>query len=202
SLVLEALGRAPPIEVTAVATLVATLTCSAMIRPLRLRGRRDLPQLVEEGPIVDRVRGIAARLGVAAPPVRTFGTLGALQAYAAVASPLRPTLLLSDGILQRLTPEEVDVVIGHELGHVLNGSLWLMPAIWSAASTLSLLLVGFAAPGWTRGAGEAVFALFISLLLPLFAAVNRSNERRCDLRGPPPVAFAHAGAGLDKWHTA
>ena len=202
SLLLEALGRAPPPDVTMAATLIAALTCSALIRPLRLRGRRDLPQLVEEGPIVERVRNIAARLGVAPPPVRTFGTFGALQAYAAIASPLRPTLLLSDGILQRLGPEEVDVVIGHELAHVLNGSLWLMPAIWSAASTLGLLLVGLAAPAWNAGALEAVFALSISLLLPLFAAINRSNERWCDLRGARAVGFATAVRGLDKVHSA
>src|SRR5258705_5592510 len=184
------------------APLIAALTCSALIRPLRLRGRRDLPQLVEEGPIVERVRNIAARLGVAPPPVRTFGTFGALQAYAAIASPLRPTLLLSDGILQRLGPEEVDVVIGHELAHVLNGSLWLMPAIWSAASTLGLLLVGLAAPAWNAGALEAVFALSIPLLLPLFAAINRSNERWCDLRGARAVGFATGVRGLGKVHSA
>ena len=66
---------------------------------------------------MDRVRSVATRMGVAPPPVRIFGTFGALQAFAAIGSPLRPTLLLSDGILQRLAPEEVDAVIGHELGH-------------------------------------------------------------------------------------
>jgi len=202
SILLAAFGRAPPIEVSVGATLLAAATCATMLRQLRLRGRGDVPQLVEEGPIVDRVRDVAMRMGVTPPPVRTFGTFGALQAYAAVGSAMRPTLFLSDGILQRLTPEEADAVIGHELAHVLNGSIWLMPAIWTSSAALSVLLAGLAAPGWDAGGGEAVFTLFFSLLLPLFAAINRSNERWCDMRGAQAVGFANAVRGLDKAHTA
>src|SRR5262249_17040552 len=152
------------------------------------------------GPVVDQVSRVARRMGVQPPPVRLVGTLGQLQAFAVTVSPLRPSLLIGDGILQRLGPAEVEAILGHELAHVANGSLWFLSTAFASSAALAVLLFGLAQRvAWS----SPVLVLFgcWGFLGPLYAAVSRPNERWCDLRAARAIGFKAMSSALDKIHT-
>ena len=65
-------------------------------------------------------------MNVPVPLVRLRPSItGSQQALAFAGCLPAPQLVVSDGILQRLSPAERDAIVAHELGHVANGSLWL-----------------------------------------------------------------------------
>ena len=43
-----------------------------------------------------------------------------------------PSLAVTDGILHRLSASERDAIIGHELAHVANRSLWVLVSVVQA----------------------------------------------------------------------
>ena len=179
----------------------AVLMCMRMVVPLRLVGRGEAPPISSAGPVVDRVVATAAQLGVPPPPVRLLGTLGQLHSFAAAVSPLRPSLLISDGILQRLKPAEADAVLGHELAHIVNGSLWLIPTAFAGSIALGVLLLGLSDPMDASGAPWLVALGCWGMVGPVYAAVSRPNERWCDLHAARAVGFAAMSSALDKIHT-
>jgi Zn-dependent protease with chaperone function len=200
-LLLEATGEPFPFAGGVAAWTFSVLMCSRMVVPLRLGGRGDLPPVAATGPVVERVGKVARRMGLPPPPVRLVGTLGQLQAFAVTVSPLRPSLLIGDGILQRLKPSEVEAVLGHELAHVANGSLWFLSAAFSAAAAMALLFLGLSeASGLEHAPWLVAFGCW-GMLGPLYAAISRPNERWCDLRAARTVGFGSMSGAVDKIHT-
>jgi Zn-dependent protease with chaperone function len=199
--VLGALGREPGVAWLAQALVFSTLLCARMLGPLR--GQAQLGGFASAEPTVEeRVRAVARRLGVKAPSVRSVRTLGNLRAFAAVVSPMRPTLLVSDGILQRLSASEVDAILAHELAHLKNRTLWHIPLVFSGSTSLALLLMGVAADENSVFQPLIIVAAFLGVMLPLYSVYSRPNERWCDLRAARAVGFRTTADALDKIHTA
>ncbi len=48
-----------------------------------------------------------------------------------------PQLVVTDGILQRLSSAESDAIVAHELAHIANGSLWFLYGIFPAACAVT-----------------------------------------------------------------
>ncbi|HMA35411.1 MAG TPA: M56 family metallopeptidase [Chloroflexia bacterium] len=69
-----------------------------------------------------RVQVQARTLGLQRVPQVRIAPDG--RPWALVAHPLRPTLVLSTGLLALLDVEELDAVLGHELLHLRRGDLW------------------------------------------------------------------------------
>jgi STE24 endopeptidase len=102
-------------------------------------------------------------------------------------------VLLGDTLLDQFTPEEIEVVFAHEVGHHVHRHLPKM-VIWSVA----LALAGFWLVDWVlrqaaAGVGYAgfddpaalplvllVLSLFGLLLAPVQNALSRFFERQCD----------------------
>src|SRR5690242_17380908 len=82
----------------AIFTFVPAIAGIAVLRPLRRPGTTEPLPLATDPSILARVRSIAARLGVPLPRVRTLGTVGQMQALAAVGGLQAPTLVVTDGI--------------------------------------------------------------------------------------------------------
>jgi Zn-dependent protease with chaperone function/tetratricopeptide (TPR) repeat protein len=175
----------------AIAFTPALLALGSM-RALRRPGEAQALPLVTDAGLLDRVARLSARLGVALPQVRLLGTLGAMQAMAWAGGLVTPTLLLADGILARLTPDEQDGIVGHELAHLANGSLWMISVLGSVSGIAVAL----------AGAHE----LFLPMLGPMAVFwtlrpfVSRRVELACDLRAARAVGFPQMASALDKIH--
>lgn len=157
--------------------------------PLRRRSdRQPLPE-VDDPEVLDRVAQLAATMRVAPPVTRLLRSVGGpLPAQAWVGGLPAPSLVVSDGLLQRLPPDERDATIAHELAHIANHSLWwlALPAPLAAVATV---VVG-------SGASVAVpLAFGWALFVGLSRLVSRPIELDCDRRAARAAGFrAMAGA--------
>lgn len=197
-------GAAGGPEVSWVASFVVFVFGSLWLRPTSVgRGLRvDLPS-VDDPALAARVAQIAAALGQPVPPVRLLpSTSGELAATASMAGLAAPALVVTDGILHRLSAEERDGVVAHELAHRQGGRMWTPLILFAVASTAAVLLRAHT----TSGAGTAGvvwsaiwgFALFIGLR----RAVGRREELRCDRAAAQVVGFSVMARALEKIHAA
>ena len=116
-------------------------------------------------------------------------------------------IVLSDTLLQRYTPEEIEVVMAHELGHHRHGDIARLIAVQSALVLAGFYLVNLvlnrAVPGLDLyGISDVaafpllvlVLASFVMLLSPLANAYSRHLEEAADRYSldatANPVAFA------------
>ncbi|WP_224448472.1 M48 family metalloprotease [Haloprofundus salilacus] len=103
-------------------------------------------------------------LAVAETPVPNSFTVGGLR---------ESVLVVSTGLLESLSEEELDAVIAHELAHVKNRDATVMtlatflPAVTSGEFSL---LEGLTPRGWSRGATFAALAVVAAILFGLSTA--------------------------------
>ena len=103
-------------------------------------------------------------------------------------------VLLGDTLLSKLTPEQIEVVFAHELGHHVNGHLYKMLMLHGLASVAMIALVwaiigdyaGSSAEFYGDSVGALPLVLFVLGLFsfvwrPLLFAVGRRFERQSDL---------------------
>ncbi|HVY60980.1 MAG TPA: M48 family metalloprotease, partial [Planctomycetota bacterium] len=200
-LALVVAGRPVPEEAAIVATIFGFATAGSLLHaPVpRLSHARTLP-LADDPALLARVAEIAARLGVAPPRIRVLGsTSSALSALAWAGGLPAHSLVVTDGVLHRLSPAERDAVIAHEIAHVSTGSLWTLSAIGPTAGTAAIGAA--AALGSFPDAVEALIACLAAFLF-LRTLVGRAIEVACDRAGARAVGFATMAAALDKIHAA
>jgi STE24 endopeptidase len=101
-------------------------------------------------------------------------------------------IILYDTMIAACTPEEVEVVLGHEMGHHVYGHIVKMTLLSSGFLAVAFLVAGVAlAPvsGWLGLGGlvpaalplvAALFGLIGLPLMPIFMAISRQWERDCD----------------------
>ena len=111
--------------------LIALWACGfAAIALMRLRGWMRIRQAVRASKPIDIAASVEVR---SSPGLLEPGVVGFL----------RPTLLLPEGILQSLTPSQLEAVLAHELSHVrrrdnltaaihmlVEAAFWFYPVIW------------------------------------------------------------------------
>ena len=111
-------------------------------------GKEALPEC-DSPEMIARIDGLAKRIGVATPTVRTQRAVEqARDSAAAFVGGLAPhSIVLYDTILSQLREDEQDGVIGHELGHIANRSIWVyttvFPLTMAAIVVLSFLGGGY-----------------------------------------------------------
>jgi len=138
ALLLRAVGFELWSGAPSLASCLASSMSLKMLNAPRLAGLKKPLPLLEDPGLLARIAEISSRMGVPVPRTRVAGTLGHLQALSGVFGVQAPSLLLADGILHRLTPGERDAIIAHELAHLSNGSLWLVPACTSASGVATM----------------------------------------------------------------
>jgi len=108
--------------------------------PVLLRHVWDTRPL-EPGPLRDRLEAVSRRSGFRARQILVWHT-GGMLVNAAVTGfvPFFRYVFLSDGLLGRLSEEEIEAVFGHELGHVRHRHLLLRIAAMLVPLSLWLLL--------------------------------------------------------------
>jgi len=165
--------------------------------------------------LLDTVRKLADRAGIAMPEVAIYE--GEANAFATGAFKNSALVAVSTGLLERMTREEVEAVLGHEIAHVANGDMVTLTLIQGVVNTFVIFLarvVGYMidkavfrnnddrGPGigymMTVFACEIVFGILASIIVAWF---SRYREFRADagasklLGTPQPMIKALARLG-------
>jgi len=118
-------------------------------------------------------------------------------------------VLLGDTLLDRFTPEEIDVVFAHEIAHhvyrhirkiILAGLFWSAAGFWICDRLLAAC-IGTGADGFDYANLPVSAVGFVMLLLTIFAmvleplqnSISRHYERQCDL-------YALKRTGTKSWY--
>ncbi|HSX92159.1 MAG TPA: protease HtpX [Hydrogenophaga sp.] len=153
------------------------------------------PQTADEAWIVQTVQKFADEAGIGMPEVAIFE--GAPNAFATGAFKNSALVAVSTGLLQNMTREEVEAVIGHEVAHVANGDMVTMTLIQGVMNTFVVFLsrvIGYAVDSFLRrgsdsnsgpGIGYMVTTIVMDIVLGFLAAIivawfSRQREFRAD----------------------
>lgn len=154
----------------------------------------NVPQSPDEAWIVQTVRNFADKAGIGMPEVGIFE--GDPNAFATGAFKNSSLVAVSTGLLQNMTREEVEAVIGHEVAHVANGDMVTMTLIQGVMNTFVVFLsrvIGYAVDSFLRrderssgpGIGYFVTTIVLDIVLGFAAAIvvawfSRQREYRAD----------------------
>ena len=153
------------------------------------------PQTADEAWIVQTVQKFADKAGIGMPEVAIYD--GAPNAFATGAFKNSALVAVSTGLLQSMTREEVEAVIGHEVAHVANGDMVTMTLIQGVMNTFVVFLsrvIGYAVDSFLRkgdsqnsgpGIGYMVTTIVLDIVLGFVAAIivawfSRQREFRAD----------------------
>ena len=145
--------------------------------------------------IVETVRRFADKAGIGMPEVGIFE--GEPNAFATGAFKNSALVAVSTGLLQGMTREEVEAVIGHEVAHIANGDMVTMTLIQGVLNTFVVFLsrvVGYAVDSFLRrndeessgpGMGYYITSIVLDILLGFVASIivawfSRQREFRAD----------------------
>ena len=155
----------------------------------------EQPQSADEAWIVDTVRKYADKAGIGMPEVGIFE--GEPNAFATGAFKNSALVAVSTGLLQGMTHDEVEAVIGHEVAHIANGDMVTMTLIQGVMNTFVVFLsrvIGYAVDSFLRrnneessgpGIGYMVTTIVLDIVLGFVAAMivawfSRQREFRAD----------------------
>lgn len=153
------------------------------------------PQTADEAWIVQTVQNFAQKAGIGMPEVAIYE--GAPNAFATGAFKNSALVAVSTGLLQNMTRDEVEAVIGHEVAHVANGDMVTMTLIQGVMNTFVVFLsrvIGYAVDSFLRrgsdsnsgpGIGYMVTTIVLDIVLGFVAAIivawfSRQREFRAD----------------------
>jgi heat shock protein HtpX len=141
---------------------------------LRLTGAREVTA-GEEPVLHNVVEEMAIAAGITRPRVYVIET-GALNAFATGMSPARSAIGVTRGLLDSFNREELQGVIGHEMGHIVNWDIRYATAVGVIVGLIALVSDGarrvlfFSGRSRDSGKGGAA-SVFLMLGLLLFAAL-------------------------------
>jgi len=151
------------------------------------------PQSADEAWIVETVRRFSEKAGIAMPEVAIYE--GEPNAFATGAFKNSALVAVSTGLLEGMTREEVEAVIGHEVAHVANGDMVTMTLIQGVMNTFVVFLsraIGYFIDRVVLkndkegpGIGYMITTIVLDILLGVAAAMvvawfSRQREFRAD----------------------
>jgi heat shock protein HtpX len=168
----------------------------------------DAPATPDEQWLVATIKRLAEKAGVGMPEVAIYE--GGPNAFATGAFRDSSLVAVSTGLLESMTRDEVEAVLGHEIGHVANGDMVTLALIQGVVNTFVIFLarvVGYIVDKTVfrteRGVGmgfyitvfvcEILFGILASLIVAWF---SRQREFRADaasaglLGSPRPMVSA------------
>jgi len=164
----------------------------------RMMGVRliDQPRDNTERWLVDTVRRQSEEAGIGMPEVGIFDSPDP-NAFATGANKNKALVAVSTGLIQRMRKEEVEAVLGHEVGHVANGDMVTLTLIQGVVNTFVIFLARIIGNFIDKavfknenggGIGYFVVVIVCEILLGILASVivmwfSRKREFRADAAG-------------------
>ena len=168
------------------------------------------PRNAQERWLVDTVHRFAAEAGIANPEVAIYDSPD-INAFATGPSRNNSLVAVSTGLLQSMTRNEAEAVIGHEVAHVANGDMVTMTLIQGVVNTFVIFLsrvIGYIVDRVIlkneEGNGIGFFVSYIvaEIILGVLASVivmwfSRQREFRADEGGARLSGRANMIAALE-----
>lgn len=156
----------------------------------------DQPRTHSEQWLVNTVQRLANDAGIGMPDVGIFPAYEA-NAFATGWNRNSSLVAVSQGLLERFSPEEVEAVLAHEIGHVANGDMVTLTLIQGVVNTFVMFFArifgNFVDKAILKnedgpGIGYFVATIFAQLVLGILASVivmwfSRRREFRADEAG-------------------
>lgn len=161
----------------------------------------DHPQTRHEQWLLQTVQELSQKAGIKTPEVGIFPAYEA-NAFATGWNKNDALVAVSQGLLERFTPDEVKAVLGHEIGHVANGDMVTLALIQGVVNTFVMFfarIIGYFVDRVLlkneegRGIGFFVTTIVAELVLGILATVivmwfSRKREFRADYAGASLVS--------------
>jgi heat shock protein HtpX len=141
------------------------------------------------------VRKVAQEAGIPMPKVGIVAQ-SAPNAFATGRGPKNAVVVATGGILASLTPDELEAVIGHEIGHVVHRDILISAVAATIAGVVSYIgqmalfsmMFGGSGQGGRNNSGSALTLLMAAIFVPLGATfvrlgISRSFEYNADEYG-------------------
>jgi heat shock protein HtpX len=153
------------------------------------------PSNQDEAWLVSVVQRLSERAGIAMPEVAIYE--GEPNAFATGAFKNSALVAVSTGLLQGMTKEEIEAVLGHEIAHVANGDMVTLTLIQGVLNTFVVFLsrvIGYFVDSMLRskddestgpGMGYYITSFVLDILLGFVASMivawfSRQREFRAD----------------------
>ena len=143
--------------------------------------------------LVDTVHRQAEHADIGKPDVAIFHS-DAPNAFATGANKNAALVAVSSGLMNNMTRDEVEAVLGHEVSHVANGDMITLSLLQGVVNTFVMVFASIVASAFSRGDGrsrgmgyyfaysiaQAVFGFLASIVVMWF---SRYREFRADEGG-------------------
>lgn len=169
------------------------------------------PSNATERWLMDTVARQAQKAGIGMPEVAIFPAAEP-NAFATGASRNNALVAVSTGLLENMTPDEVEAVLGHEIGHVANGDMVTLTLIQGVVNTFVMFFARII--GWFvdrvvlknergLGIGYMLTTIVAELALGILASMvvmwfSRRREFRADAAGAGLASRAKMIAALER----
>ena len=156
----------------------------------------EKPKTPDEIWLINIVKKQSETVGIQMPEVAIFNS-PVVNAFATGMSRNSSLVAVSSGLLEMMTKDEAEAVIGHEISHIANGDMVTLTLIQGVVNTFVLFfsrVIGYTVDKvifkTRQGTGPAFFITMIisELLLGVLASIvvmwfSRQREYRADLGG-------------------
>ena len=172
----------------------------------------EQPRTEAERWLVETVRRQAQAAGIGMPEVAMYESPEP-NAFATGANRNNALVAVSTGLLEQMSAEEVEAVLGHEVSHVANGDMVTMALLQGVLNTFVIVLArvvgrvvdGYLSGGRSEGAGFGYYiAVFVlDMLFGLLASMiamwfSRRREFRADAGGAALAGRGKMIAALER----
>ncbi len=159
----------------------------------------ETPRTAQERWLVETVRRQAEKSGIGMPEVGIFYSSDP-NAFATGANRNSALVAVSQGLLDNMTADEVEAVLGHEIGHVANGDMVTQTLLQGVLNTFVIIfarLIGMAVDnffrseddesegmGWGYFLGSMIAEIFLGFIATAIVMwFSRYREFKADIAG-------------------
>ena len=177
-------------------SIISLLLAKAMAKAATGAMVITTPNTSAEKRLVDIVTRQAQAAGIGMPEVAIYRSPD-MNAFATGANRNHALLAVSTGILEKMAPDELEAVLGHEISHVANGDMVTLSLIQGVVNTFVIFLsrvIGFVVDRVVfkvdrgNGPGFWITVIIAQVLLGILASIivmwfSRQREFRADAGG-------------------